>query len=216
MIKFENVTKTYRTRSERRLILDRVSAIIDSTKAYGLLGPNGAGKSTLLRLIGGAELPTHGRIVRRANISWPLAFSGGFHPQMTGRENITFIARAYGAKVGTVTEFVEDFAELGGYLDAPVKTYSTGMQSRLAFGISIAIEFDCYLIDEITSVGDARFQLRCRQAFENLHNRSGLIMASHSVGTIKQYCDHGMVLFNSDLLIFNKVDDAIEFYRQNF
>lgn len=216
MIRLESVTKTYREQSFKNVILDRVSAIIDSSKAYGLLGPNGAGKSTLLRLIGGTELPNRGRIVRHANVSWPLAFAGGFHPSMTGRENIVFIARAYGAKIREVLEFVEDFAELGSYLDAPVKSYSTGMQSRLAFAISIAIEFDCYLVDEITSVGDARFQMRCRQAFENLRRRSGLIMASHNVGTIRQYCDHGIVIFNSDLLFFKDVDNAIEFYRKSF
>jgi capsular polysaccharide transport system ATP-binding protein len=216
MIRLENVTKTYRAAAQKNIILDRVSVTIDSSRSYGLVGPNGAGKSTLMRLIAGAELPTSGRIVRRANVSWPLAFSGGFHPKMTGRENILFVARAYGAKIREVVEFVEDFAEIGGYLDVPVQTYSTGMQSRLAFGLSIAIEFDCYLVDEITSVGDARFQMRCKQAFESLRKHSGLIMASHNVGTIRAYCDHGMVIFNSDLLIFDKVDDAIEFYRKNF
>lgn len=216
MIKFEGVTKIFRTGADSKVVLDRVSSVIDTSRSYGLLGPNGAGKSTVLRLIAGAELPNRGRVVRRANISWPLAFAGGFHPMMTGRENVMFVARAYGAKIREVVDYVEDFAEIGSYLDAPVKTYSTGMQARLAFGLSIAIEFDCYLVDEITSVGDARFQLRCRNAFQSLRRRSGLIMASHSVGTIRSYCDHGMVLYNSDLLMFEKVDDAIEFYRKNF
>jgi len=216
MIRFENVTKTYRAHAQKKVVLDRVTATLDSTRSYGILGPNGAGKSTIMRMIAGAELPNKGRIVRRANISWPIAFSGGFHPMMTGRENLLFVARAYGANVNDIVEYVEDFAELGGYLDAPVKTYSTGMQARLAFGLSIAIEFDCYLVDEVVTVGDARFQMRCKMAFDHLRKRSGLIMASHSAGTIRAYCDHGIVIFNSDLLVFEKVDDAIEFYRKNF
>ncbi len=216
MIRLENVTKVFHTRSHRNLVLDRVSATLDSSRSYGLLGPNGAGKSTLLRLIAGADLPTSGRIIRRVNLSWPLGFAGGFHPKMTGRENVIFVARAYGADIKSVVEFVEDFSEIGRHIDSPVRTYSTGMQARLAFGLSMAIEFDCYLVDEITAVGDARFQERCRKAFAERRKRCGMIMVSHSVNTIKAYCDHGMVLYDSDLLMFDKVDDAIEFYRNNY
>jgi capsular polysaccharide transport system ATP-binding protein len=133
---------------------------------------------------------------------------------MTGRENIQFIARIYGANIRHVIDFVADFAELGSYIDAPVRTYSSGMQARLAFGLSMAIEFDCYLVDEITAVGDARFQARCERAFSERRKTCGMIMISHSMGTIKAYCDHGMILNDGEIQSFENVDDAIETYRK--
>jgi hypothetical protein len=139
-----------------------VSTVFDTSRSYGLLGVNGAGKTTTLRLIAGTELPNSGTVRRSVRVSWPLGFAGGFHPLMSGRENVHFVARVYGADVRRVTNFVEDFAELGEYIDLPFKTYSSGMMARLAFGLSMAIEFDVYLVDEITAVGDARFQNRCQ------------------------------------------------------
>src|ERR1700722_20531764 len=153
MIRLENVTKAYVTDGHRKVVLDNASVQIDTSLAYGIFGPNGAGKSTTLRLIAGTELPNSGRIRKDVRTSWPLGFAGGFHPQMTGRENITFVARIYGADVRHVIEFVEYFADLGHHLDLPVRTYSPGMQARLSFGLSMAIEFDCYLVDEIIAVG---------------------------------------------------------------
>ncbi|MGB6711556.1 MAG: ABC transporter ATP-binding protein, partial [Methylocella sp.] len=182
---------------------------------YGIFGSNGAGKSTLLRLIGGTELPNSGQIFRDVRISWPLGFGGGFHPLMTGRENLKFASRIYGANLRRVIDFVEYFSELGNYLDMPVATYSSGMQARLAFGLSMAIDFDCYLVDEITAVGDARFGLRCRQAFEEKRGRSSMIMVSHDIGTVKAYCDRGLVLCRGKLVAFSRIDDAVEFYRKN-
>ena len=214
MIRLDRITKSYKTSARRKIVLDDVSIAFDPTACYGLLGHNGAGKSTLLRIIAGSELPNAGRVTRNARISWPLGFAGGFHPLMTGQENNAFLAQVYGASPRTVTQFVADFAELGDYLNAPVSTYSSGMQARLAFGLSMAIDFDCYLIDEITAVGDARFQQRCANAFAERRKRSGMIMVSHDIATVKAYCTAGAVLHKGKLLPFQNIDDAIEFYKQ--
>ncbi|MGA7384478.1 MAG: ABC transporter ATP-binding protein [Methylocella sp.] len=215
MIRLSRVSKVYRTEKHRKVVLDDVTYSFDTRYTYGIFGANGAGKSTLLRLIGGTELPNSGQIFRDLRISWPLGFAGGFHPLMTGRENIKFVGRIYGANLRRVIDFVEYFSELGNYLDMPVSTYSSGMGARLAFGLSMAIDFDCYLVDEITAVGDARFGLRCRQAFEEKRGRSSMIMVSHDIGTIKAYCDRGLVLYRGKLVAFGHIDDAIEFYRKN-
>ena len=214
MIQLNNVFKFYRTEGHTKIVLDHVSALFDSTRSYGLLGVNGAGKSTTLRLISGTELPNSGSVRRSVRVSWPLGFAGGFHPQMSGRENVHFVARVYGADIHRVVDFVEDFAEIGDYMDVPVKTYSSGMTARLAFGLSMAIEFDVYLIDEITAVGDARFQVRCQQAFAARRKNSGLIVVSHSMATIKDYCDCGGVLVEGQLIMFDTADKAIEMYNR--
>ena len=216
MIRFRNVSKHFRTQQHRKTILDRVSADFLPGYSYGLLGVNGAGKSTTMRMIAGTVLPNSGRISKDLRVSWPLGFAGGFHPAMTGRENLNFVARAYGEDVRRVASFVEDFAELGDYINAPVRTYSSGMSARLAFGLSMAIEFDCYLVDEITAVGDARFQKKCRVAFENRRRNADIIMVSHGMDTIKSYCDKAMLLVDGRLMFFDKVNDAIEaYYRLN-
>jgi capsular polysaccharide transport system ATP-binding protein len=214
MIQLDRIFKFYRTEGFVKIVLDHVSMVFESGRSYGLLGVNGAGKSTTLRLIAGTELPNAGRIRRTARVSWPLGFSGGFHPLMTGRENVKFVARAYGADCRKTLDFVEEFSELGDYLDVPIKTYSSGMGARLAFGVSMAIEFDCYLIDEITAVGDARFQARCKQAFDQRRKNADLIVVSHSMGTIKDYCDHGAVLVDGQMMMFDSVDGAIEVYNR--
>jgi capsular polysaccharide transport system ATP-binding protein len=214
MIVVDRVTKRYRASWRSKLVLDRVSAVFDPRRSYGLLGRNGAGKSTFLRLIAGIEAPNRGRIRRYVQTSWPLGFAGGFHPLMTGRENLRFLARAYGADVASAVEFVEDFSELGRELDVPFKTYSSGMKARLAFAVSMAIDFDFYLVDEITAVGDSRFQARCREAFAKKRERAGMLMVSHSIGTIREYCDTGLVLLNGKLQIFPDLDEAIEVYRK--
>jgi capsular polysaccharide transport system ATP-binding protein len=215
MIRLSRVSKIYRTENHRKVVLDDVTYLFDERYAYGIFGSNGAGKSTLLRLIGGSELPNSGQIFCDVRISWPLGFGGGLHPLMTGRENIKFVSRIYGANLRRVIDFVEYFTELGNYFEMPVGTYSSGMVARLAFGLSMAIDFDCYLVDEITAVGDARFGLRCRQAFDEKRGRSSMIMVSHDIGTIKAYCDRGLVLYRGKLVAFSEIDDAIEFYRKN-
>jgi capsular polysaccharide transport system ATP-binding protein len=147
MIQLDRVFKFYKTEGHLKIVLDHVSAVFQSGRSYGLLGVNGAGKSTTMRLMAGTELQNSGKIRRSVRVSWPLGFSGGFHGLMSGRENVKFVARAYGADVRKVLAFVEDFAEIGDYMDVPVRTYSSGMGARLAFGLSMAIDFDCYLID---------------------------------------------------------------------
>lgn len=212
MIELRNVTKFFRTDGRKKVILDRVSFLFEPGYSYGLLGVNGAGKSTTIRLISGAQLPNSGTIKRRVRVSWPLGFASGFHAGLSGRENLKFVARAYGADVRRVIDFVADFSELGDYLDNPVKTYSSGMSARLAFGLSMAIDFDCYLIDEITGVGDARFQQRCQNVFAKRRANADLIVVSHSMETIKTFCDRGIVLVDGRMLYYDNVDHAIEMY----
>ncbi|GJE58533.1 ABC transporter ATP-binding protein [Methylobacterium trifolii] len=214
MIRFDNVTKIYRTDGHRRTILERVSLTLKPGISYGILGINGAGKSTTMRLIGGTEEATSGKITRGLRVSWPLGFGGGFHPQMTGRDNVIFVARIYGEDPKRVLDYVEDFSELGSYLDVPIRTYSSGMGSRLAFGMSMAIPFDCYLIDEVTAVGDARFQKRCSEVFADRRKNADVIMVSHSMEVIREWCTQGIVLINGRAIIYEDVNDAIEVYRR--
>lgn len=214
MIQLDRVFKFYRTGAHVKIVLDHVSTVFQSGRSYGLLGVNGAGKSTTIRLIAGTELPNSGRIRRSVRVSWPLGLAGGFHPLMTGRENVKFVARAYGEDVRKVLDFVEDFAELGDYIDVPVKTYSSGMGARLAYGLSMAIEFECYLIDETLSVGDARFQAKCEAIFDRRRSNADLIVVSHSMDTIKNYCDHAAVLVDGQLIMFESVERAIETYNR--
>ena len=191
-----------------------VSFSVPRGQVAAFLGPNGAGKSTTLRIISGTELPNSGKVRRSVRVSWPLGFAGGFHPAMSGRENVAFVARVYGTEIRKACRFVEEFSELGDYLDAPVKTYSSGMSARLAFAMSMAIEFDVYLIDEVTAVGDMRFQQRCREAFDIRRKNAGLIVVSHSMQTISDYCDRGGVLVDGKLIMFDNVRQAIETYNR--
>ncbi len=214
MIKLDRVFKFYRTGGVLKIVLDHVSTRFESGFSYGLMGVNGAGKSTTMRLIAGTELPNSGRVKRDVRVSWPLGFAGGFHPQMTGRENVKFVARIYGADVRKTLDFVEDFSEIGDYMEAPVRTYSSGMMARLSFGLSMAIDFECYLIDEITAVGDARFQARCVETFTERRKRADIIMVSHSMQTIKDYCDRGGVLVDGQIMMFADLDVAIETYNR--
>ncbi len=214
VIRFDNVTKIYRTEGHKRTILERVSFTLKPGVSYGFLGINGAGKSTTLRLLAGTEMPSKGRVVRNRRVSWPLGFAGGFHPMMTGRDNIIFVARIYGEDPRRVLDYVEDFSELGSYLDVPIRTYSSGMGARLAFGMSMAIPFDCYLIDETTAVGDARFQKRCEEAFTARRENADVIMVSHSMDVMRTWCQQGIVLINGRAIVYENIDDAIEVYRR--
>ncbi|MGF1502189.1 MAG: ABC transporter ATP-binding protein [Paracoccaceae bacterium] len=212
MITLQNVYKAYRTGGRPRVVLDDVTAVFEDGVNYGLLGVNGAGKSSTLRLIAGIELPNAGRIRRTRRVSWPLGFASGFHPGMTGSENVRFVARVYGEEPGRIARFVDEFAEIGDYMRRPVRSYSSGMMARLAFGLSMAIAFDCYLIDEITAVGDARFQARCQAAFDARRADADLIVVSHSMETISRYCDRGALIADGRLTLFPTVDQAIGAY----
>lgn len=213
-IEMIDVLKYYHTHGQTKIVLDHVSTRFERGHSYGILGVNGAGKSTTMRLLSGVELPNAGKVKRSVRVSWPLGFSSAFNGLISGRNNCAFAARAYGQDVRRVLDFVEDFSELGDYLDAPVRTYSSGMSSRLAFGLSMAIEFDCYLIDEITGVGDFTFRKRCEVAFTARRQRSDVIMVSHSVGHIKGYCDRGAVLVDGRLMMFSDLDEAIDVYHR--
>jgi capsular polysaccharide transport system ATP-binding protein len=194
VIELTNVRKTYPTRQGRRTVLDHIDLQVTKGQKIGILGRNGSGKSTLIRMISGAELPTSGRIRRGISVSWPLAFGGAFQQYLTGLDNLRFICRIYDVDFRSVMPFVEDFTELGIYLREPIMHYSSGMRARLGFALSMAIEFDCFLIDEIIAVGDSRFHDKCmRELFEKRSDRA-LIMVSHDAGMIKARCDSAYVL----------------------
>jgi capsular polysaccharide transport system ATP-binding protein len=214
MIQLIDVVKFYRIRRHRRVVLGGASMTFEPGHSYALLGVNGAGKSTTIRLLAGTELPNRGSIRRTVRVSWPLGFAGGLHPQMTGVENISFVARAYGEDEQLMQDAVADFAEIGAYLNAPVQTYSSGMIARLAFGLSMAVSFECYLIDEVLGVGDARFQAKCQAEFWKRKAYADVIMASHDMGALKSYCSRGVLLADGRLHYFENVDDAIEMYKQ--
>lgn len=213
MIRIEDVCKSYGTRLGRRTVLDRVNLTLARGDNLGILGRNGAGKSTLIRLLSGAERPTSGRIVRGMSVSWPLAFTGAFQTHLTGLDNLKFICRIYGVEWKPLVPFVEEFTELGMYLREPVVNYSVGMTMRLAFALSMAIEFDCFLIDEGMAVGDSRFGDRCHvELFEKRKDRS-FILVSHDANIIRAYCERAAVLHLGRLYEFATVDEAFAFYE---
>lgn len=213
MIELSEVTKIYPTRAGENVVLDMVSFSFPPRTNIGILGKNGAGKSTLLRIIAGTEQPDSGTIRRSGLVSWPIGFSGGFNGSLSGEENCRFVARIYGADIDEVVGFTMEFAELGEYFYMPVKTYSSGMRARLAFGLSMAIEFDAYLVDEVTAVGDASFQAKCRRAFEARSGRSSVIIVSHQLSTIRDYCSRCAVIKAGKLHVFESVDDAQAAYE---
>ena len=213
MISVQNIEKKYLTRNGYRTILKDINFKIQKGEKIGILGRNGAGKSTLIRLLSGVEPPTSGEIIREMSISWPLAFSGAFQGSLTGMDNLRFICRIYGVDIAQAKAFVEDFSELGEYLYEPVKKYSSGMKARLAFAISLSVEFDCYLIDEVIAVGDSRFNAKCKyELFEKRKDRS-IILVSHSPAAIREYCDQAMVLEQGKLHSFESIDLAYQFYN---
>ena len=214
MIQLDGVTKFYRTPNGRRMVLDDVNYTFVRGASVGILGLNGAGKSTLIRMLAGLERPNSGRVIRSGRISWPLAFSGGFHGSLTGAENIKFISRIYDIDYNQTMRYVIDFAEIGEYMDMPVKTYSSGMRARVAFGLSIALDFEMYLIDEVTAVGDQRFQDRCREALTERQRNSDIIMVSHAMATIKTYCNQGIILQDGNLETFPTLDASIKEYER--
>lgn len=212
MIEVDNVVKEYRTRSGPVRVLDRVNLTVRPGQQLGILGRNGAGKSTIVRLISGTELPTSGTVRRTMSVSWPLAFGGAFQGTLTGYDNLRFICRVYGVDPADRIGFVEEFSELGIYLREPVKTYSSGMRARLAFAISMTVDFDCYLIDEVIAVGDARFHEKCMvELFEKRADRAKVIV-SHDPHYIRAHCHSAAVLAGGHLTSFDDVDQAFEFY----
>ena len=215
MIFFRNVSKRYATGSGgSKVILEDLSFDLPRIN-MGILGHTGAGKSTFLRLLSGTILPDAGDIIRRASVSWPLGFAGSFHGGLTGIENVRFVSRIYGQDTETVIAYVKEFAELDDFLYMPVRTYSSGMVARLAFGLSLSMSFDYYLVDEVMAVGDQRFKDKSREAFTTKLASSNLIMVSHSNNLLEQYCDVGAVLHNGHFTVCDNLQDAIALHSEN-
>jgi capsular polysaccharide transport system ATP-binding protein len=215
MIEFRDVSKAYLTPTRRKVVLDRLSLTLPAGSKVGVLGRNGAGKSTLLGMIAGIVQPDAGEIRRDASISWPLGLGGSFNPQLTGAQNVRFVARIYGMDTDAMVAFVEDFAELGDFMDMPVRAYSSGMKARLGFGMSMAVAFDWYLVDELTAVGDARFKKKSLAMFRSRLKDAGLLMVSHSINTIRTYCTSGLVLEGGHASFFPDVADAVAQHERN-
>lgn len=216
MFELRNLTKSYLTPKGRRHVFRDLSLKIPAGKNIGLIGRNGAGKSTLMRLLGGADVPDSGTIVTDKSVSWPVGLSGGFQGSMTGRENIKFVSRVYGAVGDAMRQkvsYVEDFAEIGSWIDEPVKTYSSGMRSRLAFGLSMAFDFDYYLIDEVMSVGDAQFKRKCAEVFEARLQKSKVVLVSHNMPEIKKLCDVVLLVRDGGVQIYDDIDEGIKAYN---
>jgi capsular polysaccharide transport system ATP-binding protein len=210
VISFEQVSKRFRTRHGRQTVLDGVSFRLQRGDALGICGHNGAGKSTLLKLVAGIEQPSGGIIRRSGRVSWPIGYASAFQSSLTGADNVRFIARIYDRPIRETLGFVDDFAELGPYLAMPVRTYSSGMMARLAFATSLAIDFDCYLVDEITAAGDARFRQRCEDALMARREQGTLVMVSHDPHTLRQYCTSGAVVGKGRVALYDTIDEAIE------
>jgi len=208
-----NVSKEFRMSSGRKCVLNGANCTIPSNRSVALLGKNGAGKSTLLKMISGAILPDKGRIHLTGSVSWHVGFTGSFHPDLTGTQNTRFIARIYGVDSDSLVEFAHKFSELGHYFDMPIRLYSAGMRSRLAFGVSLGIPFDTYLVDEITGVGDLKFKTKSRALFAERMQNSGAIVVSHSLNDLREMCQSGMVLTDGNVHYFLDLEEAISFYK---
>ena len=209
MIRLENLTKIYSLDGRNKTVADRINATFPTGVSVGLLGRNGAGKSSLLRMISGASDPTEGHIETTGLVSWPVGFAGSFHPDLTGQQNCRFIARIYGVDTDGLLAFVEDFAELGRSFHMPVRSYSSGMRSRLGFGASMGIRFDTYLVDETTAVGDAAFRRKSRAVFADRMRHSDAIMVNHSMNQVREFCNAGIVLENGQMQYFEDLEEAI-------
>ncbi|SDB09414.1 ABC transporter ATP-binding protein [Belnapia rosea] len=213
MIRLRNLHKSYKTHLGPRPVLRGIDAVFRPGEKVGILGRNGAGKTTLLRLIAGVEHPTSGAIDRRMSVSWPLGFAGAMHYSITGADNARFIARIYDKPIQETVDFVEDFSELGEYFRLPVRTYSSGMIMRLGFALSLAVDFECYLVDEVIAVGDTRFGERCRKALAERQERSALLLVSHQAETVRNFCTTAAVLNDGRLTRYDDLDEAIAVYQ---
>jgi len=216
MFELHNVTKSYLTPRGRRYVFRNLDLSIPPDRNVGLIGRNGAGKSTLMRLLGGVDKPDRGKIVTDKSISWPVGLSGGFQGSMTGRDNVKFVCRVYGAlhdEMREKVQYVQDFADIGKWFDEPVRSYSSGMRSRLAFSLSMAFDFDYYLIDEVLAVGDAQFKKKSAQAFKQKMEKSNIILVSHAMGDIRRLCNLVLLVESGKVHIFDDVIEGIKAYQ---
>ncbi|MGM0740393.1 MAG: ABC transporter ATP-binding protein [Pseudomonadota bacterium] len=215
MIELRNLTKSFQTPRGRKYVARRINAVFPTGRAVALMGRNGAGKSTLLQMISGSMRYDSGEIMTAGTVSFPVGFAGTFHRDLTGAQNCRFIARIYGVDTGELLDFVADFSGLGGHFNMAVRSYSSGMRSRLAFGISMGIHFDTYLVDEVTSVGDRAFRAKSAEMFkERLQTRSAIVV-THSLGEVRNLCNAGAILENGALLFFDDVEEAIAQHLKN-
>lgn len=215
MIRLDGLTKIYKLNGRQKVVADSIDATFPSGVSVALLGRNGAGKSSLLRMISGEMLPTSGQILSTGTISWPVGFAGSFNPDLTGEQNCRFVARVYAIDSDEMRDFVEDFAELGQHFYLPFRTYSAGMKARLAFGVSMAVPFDTYLVDEVSAVGDAAFRTKSNRVFNARMKAAGAVVVSHSMPTLREICHAGAVLENGRLAYFNHLEDAIRLHTEN-
>ncbi|SFA71894.1 capsular polysaccharide transport system ATP-binding protein [Poseidonocella pacifica] len=215
MIRFEHLRKEFVLQGNRKVVVRDANIVFPTGRCVGLLGRNGAGKSTLLKMIAGTSDPTSGRITSTGTISWPVGFAGSFHPELSGAQNARFIARVYGVDTDELSAFVEAFAGLGAHYHLPFRSYSAGMRSRLAFGVSMAVPFDTYLVDEVTSVGDAAFRQRSSEVLHARLKEAGAIVVSHGLGLIRDICDSGVVLEGGELTYYEDVEEAIARHTEN-
>lgn len=215
MIRLENLTKIFTLQGRRKVVMQNVDITFASGLSVALLGRNGAGKSTLLQMIAGTQAPTSGRIVSTGSISWPVGFAGSFHPELSGAQNTRFVARIYGVDTDDLVAFVEDFAGLGTHFHLPFRTYSAGMRSRLAFGVSMGIPFDTYLVDEVTSVGDAAFKAKSSAVFKERMKSAGSFVVSHSMKMVRDLCQVGVVLEDGRLTYYDDIEAAIVHHNKN-
>lgn len=215
MIRLQNLTKSFILKGQRKVVADNITAVFPTGKSVALLGRNGAGKSTLLKMIAGTMDPSSGLILSTGTVSWPVGFAGSFHRELTGAQNTRFVARIYGVDSDDLIDFVEDFAELGKHFRLPFRTYSAGMRSRLAFGVSMGISFDTYLVDEVTSVGDATFRRKSSELFNARMESAGALVVSHSMPMIREMCDIGAVLENGKLAVYEDLEEAIAHHNRH-
>ncbi|MBO9440138.1 ABC transporter ATP-binding protein [Sulfitobacter sp. R18_2] len=214
MIQLENLTKRFHMKDGVHTVFEGLTITLPQGRSLGLLGRNGAGKSTLLQIIAGNMQPTSGRVIRQGNISWPIGAASSFHADMTGLQNTRFLARVYGVDCESLTEFVERFADIGKHFNMPLRTYSSGMKSRLSFGVAMGIPFDTYLIDEVTGAGDQSFKRKSRNVFKSRIRGSSSIMISHSMSDMRNFCDSGLVLSKGVLKFFENIEEAISVHEE--
>ena len=215
MIAFRNLSKVFQLGGHRKVICDNLNLTFEDRTSIALLGRNGAGKSTLLKMIAGTIEPTSGEILSDGTISWPVGFAGSFHGELTGAQNARFVARIYGVDTEEMIDFVEDFAGLGQHFRLPFRTYSSGMKSRLAFGVSMAIPFDTYLVDEVTAVGDQSFREKSSALFKARMQNAGAFVVSHSMGMVRDLCQAGLVLEDGQARYFDDIEEAIACHQDN-
>lgn len=214
MIILDRVSKSYEGQSGVNEVLQDVTFTINRGDSIGICGANGTGKSTLMKLLSGVERPTSGTVTRKMSVSWPIGLSQAFQSSLTGADNARFIARIYGKDERQLLDFVDDFAQLGRYMHEPIRVYSAGMSARLAFGVSLAIRFDCYLVDEITGVGDERFRARSEEALQERKREGTLIMVSHDSNTLLRYCDKGAVVYAGGVTLYDTIREAVDVHHR--